>query len=954
MISRAFVLYATESYANTAQGCVNSLNIVSDLPVYVYMMNSDVQIEGAHTIRWNCDITNPKQQSYINRADPDIYDILIQRPLIVADALKHIKVVAYVDSDSVATKYVDRIFDYYPTECTYPYFTDGIYDYLSVNGHTNLEIPACELFDVSYKLRTKYKQTGYFVAGQNTIDFLEEWYNMCTDAVVMANPFYYAPFHEETIVNVLLWKKGITEGLPLVYINGTPTDIQQYGYTGTLVREWLRIPSDERELLFYHGEKNLEKMNQMTQKKKLKIMYLAPHLSTGGMPAFLLKRIECLKDVVDISVIEYQNYSMDYVVQRNAIMKLADHFGTIGEDKMGVFHFINQLNPDIIHIDEMSERLHPAMVEQLYNPNRKYKIVETCHDVSFNPADKRFIPDMFLFCTPYHLDTFKDIPTYASVIEFPIDVHYKDRVSSIRFDKSKVHVLNVGLWTPGKNQAEGLAIAKLYPEMQFHFVGNQAVNFQDYWEPLMKDVPENVTIWGERNDVDVFMKNADIFMFNSTWECNPLVLREAIGYGMPIIAHNLPQYKGMFDKYIQPIDTDLRNIGADYDIPLNNTSKIFGKKHLDIYTKLMNIQDEPVPVQAPKIKISQHFVNNPFLEITGESDSDFLVKFFDENNVCHYENTIKSNHWVKLNRSYYTKWTAKVWQDGKFIYENTLDYTGKRVLISFDSESLGDTIAWMPYVLEFQNKHNCKVIVGTFKNSLFEKMYPELEFVKPGTTVQNLYGMYKIGWFYNPDMEPVIPNTIPLQQTITNILGLDYTEIRPRIDYTSKPRAAKFKYVAIATNSTAGCKFWVKDEWQKLVNKLISKGYKVINVSKEKNNLEGVTQIKDTSLENTMHIINYSEFFIGLSSGLSWLAWAMGKHVVMISNFTEANHEFQGDCTRIIKKDVCHGCWNNPNFKFDKGDYNWCPIHKNTPRQFECHKSITADSVLQAIPNFRY
>jgi hypothetical protein len=36
-------------------------------------------------------------------------------------------------------------------------------------------------------------------------------------------------------------------------------------------------------------------------------------------------------------------------------------------------------------------------------------------------------------------------------------------------------------------------------------------------------------------------------------------------------------------------------------------------------------------------------------------------------------------------------------------------------------------------------------------------------------------------------------------------------------------------------------------------------------------------------------------------------------------------------------------------FKFDKGDWNWCPEHKGTPRQFECHKSITPEMVINQI-----
>ena len=67
----------------------------------------------------------------------------------------------------------------------------------------------------------------------------------------------------------------------------------------------------------------------------------------------------------------------------------------------------------------------------------------------------------------------------------------------------------------------------------------------------------------------------------------------------------------------------------------------------------------------------------------------------------------------------------------------------------------------------------------------------------------------------------------------------------------------------------------------------------------------------------------------------------------MISNFTEYNHEFTSNCTRIVNNSVCNGCWNKPQFKFDKGDWDWCPEHKNTERQFECHKSITSEMVIK-------
>ena len=122
----------------------------------------------------------------------------------------------------------------------------------------------------------------------------------------------------------------------------------------------------------------------------------------------------------------------------------------------------------------------------------------------------------------------------------------------------------------------------------------------------------------------------------------------------------------------------------------------------------------------------------------------------------------------------------------------------------------------------------------------------------------------------------------------------------------------------------------------------------MFEISKEADDY-GAERLMDISLENTMNYLHHAEFFIGLSSGLSWLNWALGKQTVMISNFTTADHEFQSNCIRVTNPAVCNGCWNNPLFKFNKGDWNWCPEHEDTPRQFECHKSITVDHVIASL-----
>ena len=40
----------------------------------------------------------------------------------------------------------------------------------------------------------------------------------------------------------------------------------------------------------------------------------------------------------------------------------------------------------------------------------------------------------------------------------------------------------------------------------------------------------------------------------------------------------------------------------------------------------------------------------------------------------------------------------------------------------------------------------------------------------------------------------------------------------------------------------------------------------------------------------------------------------------------------------------CRGCQTTE--KLNPSDWEWCPFHKNTPRQFECTKSISSDVVI--------
>ena len=342
-----------------------------------------------------------------------------------------------------------------------------------------------------------------------------------------------------------------------------------------------------------------------------------------------------------------------------------------------------------------------------------------------------------------------------------------------------------------------------------------------------------------------------------------------------------------------------------------------------------------------------------------DASNTYKVQFIDQKNKnLEFEIDLKSNHWAKATKKYYTDWLIKIsGVNNDYKTEYKFDLTNKRTLISFESKSLGDNIAWLPYVEEFRIKNNCEVYCSTFHNNLFVNQYPNIKFVEPGIVVDNIYSLYRIGLFcdddrkYKKDQHKSDPKKEPLGKIATDILGLDYKEIRARLPFLSK---RKQKRVSIAIHSTSQCKYWNNPTgWQDVVDHLIKKGYEVRLLSKEQDgymgnkNPIGIVQQPPSSTMEILKVIQESELFIGISSGLSWLAWATGVPVVLISGFTDVSLEPFDGINRIINQDVCHGCWTNHDF--DPGDWNWCPIHKDTDRHFECTKTITSEQVIKQI-----
>jgi len=214
-----------------------------------------------------------------------------------------------------------------------------------------------------------------------------------------------------------------------------------------------------------------------------RLLYIAPHLSTGGQPQYLYKQVkEFIKDF-EIEVVEINNSGGNtFVVQKNRIKSLVT-IHTLGNDKSEIISIIENFKPDIIHFHEIPQfDLSHLILDKIFEKQRKYFIVVTTHGSFTNPAEIIYHPDKYVLVSEWSKQRFEDTGVSLDVWQYPIENYIFDKKvaqKELDLDPTWKHVLNVGLFAPGKNQAEVFSLATQLEKykIKFHFVGNQAGNF---------------------------------------------------------------------------------------------------------------------------------------------------------------------------------------------------------------------------------------------------------------------------------------------------------------------------------------------------------------------------------------------------------------------------------------------------------------------------------------------
>ena len=338
------------------------------------------------------------------------------------------------------------------------------------------------------------------------------------------------------------------------------------------------------------------------------------------------------------------------------------------------------------------------------------------------------------------------------------------------------------------------------------------------------------------------------------------------------------------------------------------------------------------------------------------------ISDLDTGNIL-YQTKIEDGR-VNTSKRYYVRVRIEIERRGETPFVHDYDAADKHVLINFPGGTLGDAIGWMTYAARFQAAHRCRLTCAMVPAliPIFRDAYPDIAFLEhKDAEPERFYASYYLGLFFS-DLEcihqPCDFRLVGLHRTAGYILGVDPQEEPPRVAFPDPGRPIADRYVCIATQSTSQAKYWNNPHgWREVIKHLKDSGYRVVCVDQKPvhgiglvwNHLpHGAEDMTGLSLQECARWLKHADFLVGLSSGLSWLGWAVGVPVAMISGFSHPSTEFDTPY-RAINYHTCNSCWNDPALRFDNKDFLWCPRHKNTPRQFECTRLITAEHVKRMI-----
>ena len=306
---------------------------------------------------------------------------------------------------------------------------------------------------------------------------------------------------------------------------------------------------------------------------------------------------------------------------------------------------------------------------------------------------------------------------------------------------------------------------------------------------------------------------------------------------------------------------------------------------------------------------------------------------------------------------YFIRWSVEVFLDGEKVFAHALDLEGQDVLINSLTNALGDNLAFLPAVDELRRRHGCNVSLRLPKylQEFAAHVYPEINLVDAADYEH--YATYSPNFIRsNVPINPIDARDGSIPEVFAATFGVEHFTPEKIFEPTAPP-VTDAPYVCIGVQASITQKGWLyPNGWDVVVDYLKRLGFRVFCIDKHAQETSGDLTIHkpaaaedftgDFSIMERANMLHHAKFFVGLNSGLAWLADAVNCPVVMICGFSQDWAEF-GTPYRVANRNVCNGCVND--IRTETFWSGICPRHDGTPREFECQKKISPRQVIDAI-----
>lgn len=327
-----------------------------------------------------------------------------------------------------------------------------------------------------------------------------------------------------------------------------------------------------------------------------------------------------------------------------------------------------------------------------------------------------------------------------------------------------------------------------------------------------------------------------------------------------------------------------------------------------------------------------------------------------------YTKTVKRFEVFHVNIMYPAPWIIRVYRKKTLLIDTQVSYNNAPILIHFATTALGDTLAWVPCVQRWIELNNpSRLYLVTSHNYLFDKSkysdkivwcdtIEDVKALNPIIYVQYVLGIPREHELSNNirmnHANPVSWKDSNMIDTINYTFGLEPIHRKPHLQELPKERLIPEPYISVCLEGSQFLKYIQSPlELSKFMEYIKSLGIRPILVGNKTNIIPWMESGIANDITQAMRLIRDSEFFIGFSSGLAWVANAYNKPVLMITNFTLPGYEFQDNITRVCNTaDPQLGVFNNK-------DIPWIPEPHWDPYQdgMQLCKNITCEMMIQGL-----